>query len=255
MGVPDGAPPLAIYCSPYGGLGLKTKRFPGARARIAGLLVGATEVEQDTAELAVREPCQRDLLEALVGPLEPDVAMRSGGAARDLAAAVVAAGHVHDAVAGEAWQRFGAPTSMQANREARGFGVTWCWTVADDLQRAPQQLDAWTPFAAAYDQLMVDDYATVVHVRCAWSARLRVAAGRVVEDPYPPSSIHAHLRGRHASAFLDIVLPHEAQTEAFFADYEAINAAIGMTIPLRGYKLCTPKKRGRGRAFKRLPEE
>jgi hypothetical protein len=75
----------------------------------------------------------------------------------------------------------------------------------------------------------------------------------VIAAPYPRSQVHAHLRGRHASAFLDLVLPHAAATVDFLADYQAINRALGMTVPLGGYKLCAPKKKGAGRVYKRLP--
>jgi hypothetical protein len=112
---------------------------------------------------------------------------------------------------------------------------------------------SWKPFVAANDQGMYDDYSTLVQVRGVWEARLQVAGGHVVAAPYPPSRIHAHLRGKHSSAFLDIVLPHESATDAFLADYQAVNRTLGMTVPMKGYKLNAPKKKGSGRIHKRLP--
>jgi len=132
------------------------------------------------------------------------------------------------------------------------FAVDWVWIV-EDPARAPAMLDAFSPFAAAHDQEMYDDYSTRVSVRGIWELRLRVAGGRVVEAPFPASRVHAHLRGKHASAFLDLVLPHQSVTDEFLADYQAVNGALGMTVPVRGYKLNAPKKRGAGRVFKRLP--
>ncbi len=252
MMIPDAAPPLAIYCSPYGGLGLKTKSFVAARARIDRLLAASVDVVPDQASLAVIEPCSRALAERLAGPLERDVAMRGGGDRGDLAAVVASEAHAHDPVAAEAWQRFGVPTKASVHQSRPAFFVEWQWPVADDPARVTQQIDAWAPFVAQHDQLMKDDYAPRLHLRAIWDHRLRLPSG-VVGAPYPPSRIHATLSGRHASAFLDLVLPHQAATAAFLADYQAVNAILGMTVPLRGFKLCAPKKRGPGRAYHRLP--
>lgn len=252
MIVPDGAPPLALYCSPYGGLGLKTKSFLASRARIDGLLRAAVDVVQTTAELEVCEPASRALVERVLGTFERDTAVRGGGRDVDTAAAVAASGHHHDEVAAEAWRRFGAPNRTEGHNQKDGFWIGWVWTVEDPAQTAAA-LDAWAPFVAQHDQRMLNDYATALAARCRWTLRLRCADGTPVSAPYPPSEISANLRGRHASAFLDLVLPHAAATDAFRADYAAVNRAAGMTIPLGGYKLCAPKKRGGGRVFKRLP--
>ncbi|MBE7447466.1 MAG: hypothetical protein HS111_00820 [Kofleriaceae bacterium] len=252
MSVPDDAPPLAIYCSPYGGLGLKTKSFMGARKRIEGLLAQATEVELRSVELCVIEECSRKLVERLVGPLDHETAMRGGGRDRDLGEEVAASGHAHGDLVSEAWQRFGAPGHASGHQNRGQFWVEWQWEV-DEVARARSSLDAWSPYVAAHDQVMWNDRSTMVGVRAIWEGRLRVSGGRVVASPYPPSRIHAHLCGRYASAFLDLVLPHEAKTEAFLADYHAVNQALGMTVPMGGYKLCTRKKRGTGRVYRRLP--
>jgi hypothetical protein len=252
MLIPDAAPPLAVYCSPYGGLGLKTKTFLASRARIDGLLRAADDVVQTGAELEVCEPASRELVERLAGSFDRNTAMRSGGRGHDLALAVAETAHPHDEVAAEAWRRFGAPDGSAGHQEKTGFWIAWKWT-SEDPAKAAAALDAWSPFAAAHDQRMMNDYATAVGARGTWTLRLRTADGRVVADPYPPSQITAHLRGRHASAVLDLVLPHAAATPAFLADYAAVNRAAGITIPLGGYKLSAPKKKGGGRALKRLP--
>ncbi|MBZ0238658.1 MAG: hypothetical protein K8M05_40480 [Deltaproteobacteria bacterium] len=253
--VPDDAPPLAVYCAPYGGLGLKTKSYAKALARIRGLLAIAEEVVHATAELSVLEPASRALVEAVTGrPIERDTAsVGCGSRTVDTAGAVAAQGHVHDALAGEAWRRFGAPNAVGARQQTRTgvFHVEWRWLV-EDVAEAPERLDAWSPFVEANDHLMYDDYATMVEVRSVWDLRLRLRDG-LVTDPYPPSQVHAHLRGKHASAFLGLVLPHESASEGFLADYQIVNRALGMTVPMKGYKLCAPKKRGGGRVYRRLP--
>ncbi|HUQ07173.1 MAG TPA: hypothetical protein VM261_32000 [Kofleriaceae bacterium] len=255
MWIPDGAPPLALYCAPYGGLGLKTKSFAAALARIEGLLASSTSVAQQEAELTVWEPAGQALVEWVAGPLEHGIA-GSSGAARTLddpAALLAKHGHVHDALAAEAWQLFGPPTHIGRRMQRGGpYHVSWEWRVTDPV-RAPQQLAMWTPFATANDKGMLDDYSTLVQVRAIWEARLVVAGGRAVPIEYPPSRIHAHLRGKHASAFLDLVLPHDAATDAFLADYQAVNKALGITVPMKGWKLNAPKKKGGGRALKKLP--
>ncbi|MBK7191368.1 MAG: hypothetical protein IPH80_02730 [Myxococcales bacterium] len=253
MFVPDDAPPFALYCAPYGGLGLRARSFRAARARIDGLLAGAAEVVQTTAELSVFEPAGRALVEDLLGrPIERDTAYAgSGRATLDTTGAVRRADHAHDALAAEAWQRFGAPHTSGARQHRGVFHVEWRWLV-EDAAAAAAALDAWSPFVEAHDREMLDDFATRVGVRAIWAARLRVASG-LVAAPFPPSSIHAHLRGKHASAFLDLVLPHVAATPAFDADYAAVNQALGITVPRGGYKLNAPKKRGTGRVYKRLP--
>ena len=255
MYVPDNAPPLAIYCAPYGGLGLKTKSFAAALARIEGLLSASTEVVQDLAELTVLEPASRALVEALNGAFDRDTAGRSGGGERtDLAAAVTTHGHVHDAVAGEAWQRFGEPNRIGGRQQRGGlFFIEWRWEVTE-VDVAEQRLAEFAPYVSSHDQLMFDDYSTRIEARGGWDMRLRVAGGKVVAPPYPPSSVRANLRGKHASAFLDFVLPHVAATDAFLADYQAVNRALGITVPMKGYKLCAPKKKGGGRVYKRLPD-
>lgn len=253
MFVPHDAPPFAIYCAPYGGLGLRARSYRAARARIDGLLAGAADVVQTTAELSVFEPAGRALVEALLGrSIDRDTAYAgSGHATLDTAGAVVRTGHAHDALAAEAWQRFGAPHTSGARQDRGAFHVEWRWLV-EDATAAATALEAWSPFVDAHDREMHDDYATRVGVRAIWGARLRVASG-LVAAPFPPSSIHAHLGGKHASAFLDLVLPHVAVTPAFDADYAAVNQALGITVPRSGYKLNAPKKRGAGRVYKRLP--
>jgi hypothetical protein len=255
MGIPDDAPPLAVYCAPYGGLGLKTKSYAKARARIDGLLDIGTETVHELAELEVIEPAVRPLVEALCGRLDHGVGISGGAGAKrtDLAAAVADHGHTFDALAAEAWRRFGEPNACGARQQRTGETfIVWTWIVNDAAQTTPA-LDAWSPFAAAHDQEMFDDYSTRVGVRGIWETRLMVAGGKVVAPPYPPSRIHAHLRSKHASAFLDIVLPHDAATDGFLADYQAVNRALGMTVPMKGYKLCAPKKKGDGRVYKKLP--
>jgi hypothetical protein len=252
MLVPDSAPPLAIHCSPYGGLGLKTKSFVAARARIDGLLAGAVDVELRELSLTVHEPAGRALVETLVGPLERDTAIRGGGRQPDLAAIVAGSGHAHDEVAGEAWRLFGPPQRASGHQNRGVYAVEWEW-LAEGAAHTGAPLAAWSPFVARHDQLMYNDYSTTVGLRGIWEARLRRADGSVIAAPYPRSQVHAHLRGRHASAFLDLVLPHAAATVDFLADYQAINRALGMTVPLGGYKLCAPKKKGAGRVYKRLP--
>lgn len=255
MNVPDGAPPFAVYCAPYGGLGLRTKSYAAALARIEGLLASSVDVAMQSAELTVWEPASQQLVEAIDGPLEPGMAGSSGGARpfEDRAALFAQHGHTHDALGGEAWKQFGQPTHV-GRRMMRGgpFHLEWQWRVEDPV-RAPQRLAMWTPFASANDTGMLDDYSTLVQVRAIWELRLVVAGGRAVPLDYPPSRVHAHLRGKHASAFLDLVLPHEAATDAFLADYQAVNRAIGITMPMKGYKLCAAKKKGGGRVWKKLP--
>src|SRR4051812_33068736 len=223
MFITDDVPPLAIFCSPYGGLGLKTKSFAGARARIDGLLAVAVDVVQTAATLEVGEPASRALVERLAGPFDRGRAMGSGGRGHDLAAAVAETGHQHDEVAAEAWRRFGAPNAMAGHQERTGFWITWAWEVEDRTAAAPE-LDRWSSFLAAHDQRMMNDYATAIGARATWQLRLRLPGG-VVADPYPPSRISAHLCGRHASAFLDLVLPHAAATQAFLEDHAAVNRA------------------------------
>lgn len=253
MFVPDDAPPFALYCAPYGGLGLRARSYRAARARIDGLLTGAAEVVLKTAELSVFEPAGRPLVEDLLGrSIDRETAYAgSGRATLDTAGAVGRAGHAHDTLAAEAWQRFGVPHTSGARQDRGAFHVEWRWLV-EDPAATTAALDAWSPFVEAHDREMHDDYATRVGVRAIWEARLQVASG-LVAAPFPPSSIHAHLRGRHASAFLDVVLPHVAATPAFDADYAAVNQALGITVPRGGYKLNAPKKRGAGRVYKRLP--
>jgi hypothetical protein len=255
MWIPDGAPPLALYCAPYGGLGLKTKSFAAALARIEGLLASSTSIAHQEAELTVWEPCSQAFAESVDGPLMPGTAGSSGGGREIAAPAALLArhGHVLDALAAEAWQQFGPPTHYGRRMQRGGSShVSWEWRVADPV-RAPQQLAMWTPFATANDKGMLDDYSALVGVRSIWEARLVVAGGRAVPLEYPPSRIHANLRGKHASAFLDLVLPHDAATDAFLADYQAVNLALGITVPMKGWKLNAPKKKGGGRALKKLP--
>lgn len=255
MIVPDGAPPLAVYCAPYGGLGLKTKSYAAALARIEGLLASSVDVSHQTAELSVGEPCSQAMAEAIAGPLEHGIA-GSYGAARSIADVLpllAKHGHTHDARAAEAWKEFGEPTHVGRKMSRGGpYFLEWEWRI-EDAVKAPLLMPTWTEFVSANDKAMYDDYATLVHVRAIWEMRLRVSGGRVVAAPYPPSRVHAHLRGKHASAFLDLVLPHESATDAFLADYQVVNRALGITMPMKGYKLCAAKKKGAGRTYKKLP--
>jgi hypothetical protein len=255
MGIPDDAPPLALFSSPYGGLGLKTKSFAAALARIDRLLASSTSVAHQEAELTVWEPASQAFAESIDGPLMSGTSGSSGGARPmvDHAAILAKHGHVLGALAAEAWQQFGPPTHYGRRLQRGGPShIEWQWRIEDPV-RAPQQLAMWTPFASANDKGMLDDYSTLVGVRAIWDARLVVAGGHAVPIAYPPSRIHAHLRGKHASAFLDLVLPHDAATDAFLADCQAVNKQLGITLPMGRWKLNAPKKKGGGRATKKLP--
>jgi hypothetical protein len=248
VSTPADPPPMVVFRSPYGGLGLKTKRFTAAWARIEGLLAAAADVVLTKAALVVFEPASPGLTAWRAQPRS----LADRDTEEDLAAVVTAVGHRHDEVAAEAWRRFGAPNGVELMRRANGPSWSgWNWLVTGPA--AATSFTAWSPFVAAHDQRMVNDYAPAVELQATWTLRLRTAAGDVVADPYPSSQVRAYLRGRHACAFLDLVLPHAAATAAFMADYRAINRAAGMTIPLSGYKLSVAKKRGGGRLYKRLP--
>jgi hypothetical protein len=248
---PDEAPPFITFFSRYG-LGLKTRSAAAARARIDKLLPLTDEVMLESVSLSVSEPCASAFIGALFGPIERDVAFRGGGAARtDLADKVASGGHVHDAVAAEAWQRFGAPNSTQMYREKPSFYVGWTWRV-EDVTQTQRALDVWFPFLQEHDRLQQNDYANRVQIRGVWQFRLRSQRGTAAAAPYPPSQVSAVLIGRHASAFFELVFPYAEPVAEFIDDYRAVCAAMGLALPPGMLRLCSPKKKGRGRTYRKI---
>jgi hypothetical protein len=249
--IPDGAPALALYRS--GSVGLKTKSFAAAFARVDGLVTKSADILTESAVLVLGEPASDRFVESIGGPLHPGAAGAYGTHRRvdDATALCTEFQRTHDEAAAEAWERFGAPTHVGRRmfRGEQGF-VEWEWHVEEALQVA-QLLPAWTAFATKHGHLAYDERATRLHVRAEWQVRL-VLTGGEVGAPYPRSRVSADLRARHASGYFYLVLPHEAATPDFAADHDLVNRALGRKLPVSRYKLSAPKKGG-GRTEKKLP--
>lgn len=252
MQVEDTAPAFLYFMSPYGGLGLKTKSAAGARARIDGLLKLAGNVTVRSVELSVWEPAGRGLVEKLLGAFGPRTAYTGSGSTRDdLAMAVAAAGHTHDELVEEAWRRFGAPNAVQGRQEPNQMHIGWQWFV-EKSDVSARKLDEWFPYLVAHDQLMRDEYSTRVEIHAVWRFQLRSTAGTMVAAPYPESEVAVRLRGRHASAFFDLVFPYTSLTADFLRDHDAVCKAMGLTLPIKSFRLNAPRKRGPGRVRRKV---
>jgi hypothetical protein len=237
--------------SPYGGFGLKTKTSEAARRRIDGLLDRcAVEIVHDDLRLRVIEPASRALVEAMVGPLAPSTAAMSCGSLPLPADELVRAhGHARSAHADEAWSANGVPTSAGVIQSRRECFVSWEWRARGG--DAAAAYDPWCRFVDRRQALAIDDYATALEVRGEWSFRIAGAGGAIAEPPYPASRVVGHLRGKHASAFLPLVFPHESLTQAMIEDFEHVCAGLGMKLPPRALRLSSPT-RGPNRKLSKL---
>ena len=250
-------PPYITLKSPYGGFGLKTKKSEAACRRVDDLLAAhGVDVELREVELEVTEVCPPALSIAIAGPIHPASAGHVAGP-RDLAKPAdelaVAHGHAIGDVAREAFTAFGAPRHAGAAMSYRTppSHVIWAWTIARDVARATATYPPFCAFLHRHQALMKDDYASAVGVRGIWRFRLHSASRGVAAAPYPESQIHAHLRGRHASAFLDLVFPYDAPTADFTQDFGDVCNALGMKLPPSALRLCSPTRAG-GRKWTKL---
>jgi hypothetical protein len=247
--IPDSAPPLALFVD---WVGLRTRSFAAAKARIDGLLARSADVVCTEAELTVYEPSSRALYHRLVGVFDGTV-MSGGRDLDDPAVAVTELGHTHDTVAGDAWARFGEPQRAGGWQRDDRHHIEWQWRARGPVE-APRALEAWSPFVAAHDALEIATIGSTVNLHASWELRLRDARGRVAPPEYPRTEVRAMLRKQHARASLALVLPHAAATRGFVADAAEVNEAIGLALPAKRWKLDAPRKKGGGRATKKLPE-
>src|SRR5262249_30207580 len=127
--------------------------------------------------------------------------------------------------------------------------VSWEWRARGDAAAA--RYDAWCRFLDRHQTLAIDDYSSAIQVRGEWTFRIAGAGGAIAEPPYPPSRVIAHLRGKHASAFLPLVFAHEALTPAMIDDFEHVCAGLGMKLPPRALRLSSPT-RGPNRKLNKL---
>jgi hypothetical protein len=240
-------PPYITLVSPYGGFGLKTKTSEAARRRIDGLLAGcAVEVVLEDLELRIAEPASRAMIEAMVGPLGPDTsAMSTSG----LSIPPDTHAHVRGAIADEAWRAFGAPGTAGVVQRRTDTWIAWEWRARRD--EADAAYDPWCRFLDRHQALAIDDRSSALQVRGDWAFRLASADGTIAEPPLPASRAIAHLRGRHASAFLPLVFAHAALTDGLIADFERVCDALGMKLPARALRLSSPT-RGSDRKLAKL---
>lgn len=235
--------------SPYGGFGLKTKTSQAACKRVDNLLAAhGVDVELRKLELGISEPCPPALAEAIVGPLDPGLAGQVRGAGEAAVPAdelVRAHGHMIGEIAREAWNAFGPPPEVGAgtNRRPPSSHVSWSWRIRD-VARATATYPTFCAFMHRHQAIMRDDHSSAVGVRGSWSFRLHSATRGVAAPPYPPSKILAHLCGRHASAFLDLVFPYDAPVEDFVHDFADVCDAMGMKLSRTALRLSSPTRRG-----------
>lgn len=83
------------------------------------------------------------------------------------------------------------------------------------------------------------------------SAKHRIA-GLLADAEDVELEINACLRGRYASAFLKVILPHGQATPAYMADYETVNEKLGMKMPLMGYLVSAPTPGGGRTRLRRI---
>lgn len=250
-------PPYITLKSPYGGFGLKTKRSEAACRRVDDLLAAhGVDVELREVELEVTEVCPPPLAIAIGGGIHGGSAGYITGA-RDLSSPADelarSHGHAIGDAAREAWAAFGVPRHAGAAMSYRTppAHVIWTWTIARDVARATAMYPPFCAFLHRHQSLMENDYASAVGVRGIWRFRLHSASRGVAGPPYPESQVHAHLRGRHASAFLDLVFPYDAPTTDFEQDFADVCDALGMKLPPGALRLSSPT-RGANRKLRKL---
>lgn len=218
------APPYVV--STGTALSLRAKTIVPARARIDGLLATARDVVCFESALGISEPGDGRLfghgsgVETGIGPRD------------DVAHLVERAGHTLGPAARRAWDQFGAPRYIQMRRDS----ITWEWRELTE------------PAAYAFAIAHATEGARA-HLR--WRFRLCPRAETVVGEPYPPSELWGWLSDGKPTASFNLVLPHVAATREFFADWDAICAALTLRLPASRFLVSHPSSNG-DRVFRKM---
>jgi hypothetical protein len=244
------APPYIVSRNLYGGLGLRTRTVEAGRARIICCLLEqcAVEVKLESVELEVEEPCGRDMV---ADDLKPGIAAVASGRV-EVPAPELIDKHRHglDELARDAWGQFGPPGAFGSSISASRGTARWAWRA--EGTDASSALDTWYPFLVAHQALEFGEYRPRVSLRVRHTFLLCRTGRSLPEPAFPRSGTAAHLCGRHASAFFELVFPYGGVEPAFVDDYSAVCAATGLKLPANRFRLNAPTKKG-DRKLVRLP--
>jgi hypothetical protein len=183
--------------------------------------------------------------------VKPGIAAVTSGPV-EVPAAELIAKHRHDLdeLARDAWDRFGPPGAFGSSISTSRGTARWAWrTEGTDASSA---LDAWYPFLVAHQALEFGECRPRVSLRVRHTFLLARVGFPLPEPEFPRSATAAHLCGRHASAFFDLVFPYGGVEPSFIEDYRAVCVATGLKFPTSRFRLNTPTKKG-DRKLVKLP--
>lgn len=241
------APAFISIAQKGGGFNLRVKSVAAAQDRIAAFLACGDAPQLVGTGITVVERVSTELLRALFSGLTSNTWSASSAArGQEIEAAISRHDHQRGDVAAELWQAHGAPNEVHMVRDADDqMRVQWGWN------GTPEQYAGWAAITAQPTEMCTPKL-PVVATTVAWDMRLRLRSGEFVDEALPQSRFIPTFGGSYATAYCYFVLPEMPWTPELTDEWDHLTARTGVKIPLSKFELCSPKRNGVGRSWRKL---